>query len=577
MAGKIPQHFIDDLLSRTDIVDVVGQRVKLKRSGSNLSACCPFHNEKTPSFTVSQTKQFYHCFGCGAHGSAIGFLMEYDGMHFVDAIETLAEAQGLEIPREAQTGHTAAQPDNKPLFALLQRVAEYYDSELRQCEKAIDYLKGRGITGETAKRFALGFAPDGYDTLLQQFPQDAQALLDTGMLARNDRGNTYTRFRDRIMFPIRDRRGRIIGFGGRVMGDKEPKYLNSPETVLFHKGSELYGLFEARKSALDEACILVVEGYMDVVALSQHGVQNAVATLGTACNQQHCEIIFRTVPGVIFCFDGDRAGRDAAWRAVQACLPCLTDGRDAHFLFLPDGEDPDSLVSRQGAEGLNTALQGKVPIIDFLFNHLSLELNIEEIGGKARLVEKIKPLLSKIPAGVYRRLSEQRLESLIGLSLNMSRNPADNEQANTQASPKTAPKFAPLKGLSTMRRAIILIIHHPGLVAVLERNDYRIDRHVKGAQLLYRLIDICHPQPDISTGALLENFREDSDGPILNKLAATPYMPDGSDIDFATARPEFVHCIETLNQRTSADEVSKVRPENRTGLLAITPNKTRGN
>ncbi len=571
MAGKIPQHFIDELLSRTDIVDVVGLRVKLKRSGSNLSACCPFHSEKTPSFTVSQTKQFYHCFGCGAHGTAIGFLMEFDGMHFVDAIETLAEGLGLEVPREGGASKGPPQADNKPLFSLLQRVASHYDAELRNSPSTICYLKNRGITGETAKRFKLGYAPDGYDSLLNQFPADKKGLISTGMVAENDRGGSYARFRDRLMFPIRDRRGRIIGFGGRVMGDKEPKYLNSPETVLFHKGSELYGLFEARKAAMDADSVLVVEGYMDVVALAEHGVENAVATLGTACNQQHCEILFRVVPGIVFCFDGDRAGRDAAWRAVQACLPCLKDGRDAHFLFLPDGEDPDSLVSEQGAEALSALLQKKVPIIDFLFNHLSHDLNIDEIGGKAQMVEKIKPLLAKIPAGVYRRLSEQRLESLIGLSLDIG-------PAEPAATPKTtnAPAFAPLKGLTTMRRAIILLIHHPAVVATIPADQYRVDSSLKGASLLLDLIAICQAQAGISTGALLEHFRDREEWPIVNKLAATPYMPDGSDIDLEAATPEFKHCINELNQRSHKDELSKVSPQHRTGLLGIGRNRAPG-
>jgi len=387
MAGQIPQDFIDDLLSRVDIVEIIDQRVTLKKSGTNYSACCPFHNEKTPSFTVSQTKQFYHCFGCSANGNAIKFLMEYDSMHFVDAIETLAEGAGMEVPRGPQSN--VPRDDVKPLYTLMESVASFYQAQLKGAQEAIDYLKARGLSGETAKRFGIGFVPDGWDSLQTHIPNEEAGLIKTGMLIKPDGGKRpYQRFRNRIMFPIRDRRGRVIGFGGRVMDNQEPKYLNSPETVLFHKANELYGLYEARKAAQLNNMVIVVEGYMDVVALAQHGIDNAVATLGTAANQQHSQTLFKTVPTIVFCFDGDRAGRAAGWRALQATLPCLQDGRDAHFLFLPDGEDPDSVVKANGAAGFNDLLAQRIPIIDFLYQHLASDIDMKSIGGKAQLAEK---------------------------------------------------------------------------------------------------------------------------------------------------------------------------------------------
>lgn len=581
MAGRIPKHFIDDLLARVDVVDVVGSRVKLKRSGgSNFTACCPFHNEKTPSFSVSQNKQFYHCFGCSAHGSAISFLMEYDGMSFVDAIESLAESIGVEVPREQTTGKNSFSPqaEHKPLYELMEKVAAHYIDNLRHAKPAIEYLKNRGLSGETAKLYKLGWASDGYDNLNGAFPADSDKLKKTGMLASNDRGNVYARFRARIMFPIRDRRGRTIGFGGRVLDQQEPKYLNSPETVLFHKGQELYGLFEARRKIQDLGYALVVEGYMDVVALAQHGVMNAVATLGTAPNRQHCETLYRTSPGIVFCFDGDRAGRAAAWRAAQAALPCLRDGRDAHFLFLPDGEDPDSLVSRLGEEGFTAALANKVAIIDYLFEHQSEDLDLNEVGGKARLVEQIKPLLGTMPDGVYRDLSIQRLEKLVGMPLKELATTA-KEQAGKKAgnSPQRAAVSntagPPLKGggqgMSLMRRSMVLLLNCPAAAEHLEQERLLLDQTMEGAPLLLMLLDHCRQQPSLSTGALLEQFRDDTKNyEILNKLATLDYMPDGSTPDTETATLELNHCIEQLQKRSEKSAASKLDPGQRKGLLA---------
>jgi DNA primase len=561
MAGQIPRHFIDDLLSRVDIVDVVDQRVSLKKNGNNYSACCPFHNEKTPSFTVSQTKQFYHCFGCSANGNAIGFLMEYDGMHFVDAVETLAESVGLQVPRDAQAAR--ASDDKKPLYTLMESIAAYYRAQLRQSQDAIEYLKARGLSGETAQRFGIGYVADGWDGLQKQFPNEEVALLKTGMLIKPDAGNRpYQRFRNRIMFPIRDRRGRVIGFGGRVMDQQEPKYLNSPETVLFHKGSELYGLFEARKPAQDAGYAIVVEGYMDVVALAQHGIDNAVATLGTAANQQHSENLFRVVPTIVFCFDGDRAGRSAGWRALQATLPCLGDGRDAHFLFLPDGEDPDSIVHRNGAAGFNDLLAKRIPIIDFLYQHLSSDIDITSVGGKAQLADKAKPLLATIPASIYKQLAIRQLESLLGLSLGA-------EQASNKPY-KPAPRSLPNDGgLTPMRRAVLLLLQHPGVVEAVPPDDFDIDPDLRGADLLVKLISYCDSDQSMTTARLLERFRDTEHHNVLVKLAGRHYWPDNRELEFETAREDFIACVSQLRKKGQKKLASRVDPSAQVGLLGI--------
>lgn len=561
MAGQIPQSFIDDLLARVDVVEVIDQRVTLKKSGSNYSACCPFHNEKTPSFTVSQTKQFYHCFGCSANGNAIGFLMEYENMHFVDAIETLAESVGMQVPRDAQADK--ARDDTKPLYTLMDSIASFYQSQLKQSQLAIDYLKARGLSGDTAKRFAIGYIPDGWDTLQQHFPNEETALIKTGMLIKPEGGKRpYQRFRNRIMFPIRDRRGRVIGFGGRVLDSQEPKYLNSPETPLFHKGGELYGLYEARKAAQDNNSVIVVEGYMDVVALAQHGINHSVATLGTAANQQHSQTLFKVVPSIIFCFDGDRAGRAAAWRALQSTLPCLQDGRDAHFLFLPDGEDPDSVVKATGAAGFNDLLTHRIPIIDFLYQHLASDLDMKSIGGKAQLAEKVKPLLATIPAGVYKQLAMQRLESLIGLPMGSER-PVHAGRAVPPV------QQAHQRGLTPMSRAVLLCLQHPEIVQAIPPDEFDINPELPGADVLLKLIGQCDADPSISTARLLERFNGTSTHPFLVKLAIKPYWPDARELDLKTATEEFAHCILRLRERSKITLADKVDISAKQGLLGI--------
>ncbi|WP_457978356.1 DNA primase [Ectopseudomonas composti] len=425
MAGLIPQSFIDDLLNRTDIVDVVSSRIQLKKTGKNYSACCPFHKEKTPSFTVSPDKQFYYCFGCGAGGNALGFVMDHDQLEFPQAIEELAKRAGMDVPREESgRGHKPLQPVDSPLYPLLNAAAEHYRQALKshpQRKYAVEYLKGRGLTGEIARDFGIGFAPPGWDNLFKQLGADTlqqKVMIDAGLLIENaENGRRYDRFRDRIMFPIRDSRGRVIAFGGRVLGDDKPKYLNSPETPVFHKGQELYGLYEARKHNRDLDEIMVVEGYMDVIALAQQGLRNAVATLGTATSEEHLKRLFRIVPSVLFCFDGDAAGRNAAWRALESALPSLQDGRRARFLFLPDGEDPDTLVRAEGTDAFRARInQHAQPLADYFFQQLCEEADPRSLEGKAHLVTLAAPLIDKIPGNNLRALMRQRLSEITGLS-----------------------------------------------------------------------------------------------------------------------------------------------------------------
>ncbi len=425
MAGLIPQSFIDDLLNRSDIVEVVGSRIQLKKTGKNYSALCPFHKEKTPSFSVSPDKQFYYCFGCGAGGNALGFVMDHDQLEFPQAVEELAKRAGMEVPREdSGRKHKPRQPVDSPLYPLLAAAADYYRQALKSHptrKAAVEYLKGRGLSGVIARDFGLGFAPPGWDNLMKHLGGDAlqqKALIDAGLLIENvENGKRYDRFRDRVMFPIRDSRGRVIAFGGRVLGDDKPKYLNSPETPVFHKGQELYGLYEARQANRDLDEIMVVEGYMDVIALAQQGLRNAVATLGTATSEEHLKRLFRIVPSVLFCFDGDAAGRKAAWRALEATLPNLQDGRRARFLFLPDGEDPDTLVRAEGTDAFRARIQQhSQPLADYFFQQLSEEADPRSLEGKAHLATLAAPLIEKIPGNNLRALMRQRLAEITGLN-----------------------------------------------------------------------------------------------------------------------------------------------------------------
>lgn len=413
MAGRIPDSFIDGLLARVDIVELIGSRVPLKRKGKEYTACCPFHDERTPSFYVSPTKQFYHCFGCGAHGTPIKFLMEYDRLEFVDAVEELAKRLGLEVPRENGSGREAPR-EGQDLYAALDAAQKYFQRELANSEVAKRYLEKRGLDAATIEKFGIGWAPDGWNGLIDALGKgDARRidLLDkAGLLSKNDSGRTYDKFRARVMFPIHDRRGRVIAFGGRVIEKEDgPKYLNSPETVLFHKGRELYGLWHARQAHSKVPRLIVVEGYMDVVSLWQFGITTAVATLGTATTPDHAELLFRNAADVYFCFDGDAAGRRAAWKALESVLPRMTDGRQAFFLFLPEGEDPDTVVRSQGAAALDAALSTAQPLSEFFFAQLSSDVDLSSADGKSRLAERAKAYIARIPDGEFR----DRMQALL--------------------------------------------------------------------------------------------------------------------------------------------------------------------
>jgi len=549
MAGLIPQDFIDDLIARADIVEVVGRRTQLKKAGREFKACCPFHDEKTPSFTVSPSKGFYHCFGCGAHGTAVGFLMEFDHMSFVDAIESLAGSMGVEVPR-SESDQPARRYDE--LFSLMDTVARHWQSCLKENPAAVEYLKQRGIDGSTAKRFGIGFAPDGWSNVLDKFGKSQEAterLLATGLIIRKDNGKHYDRFRDRVMFPIRDARGRTIGFGGRTMGDGEPKYLNSPETVLFHKGRELYGMYEARQALRHIARLVVVEGYMDTVALARHGIDFVVATLGTATTDEHLNRLFRLTENVYFSFDGDRAGKKAAWRALENALPQIREGRQIRFVFLPEGQDPDSFVNQNGADAFVKLMDAGLPLSEFLIQELASQVDMDTIDGRAKLAEMARPLVNAIPTGVYRELLIEGLAEAVGLTAPKLEKMMAVGQATssrpTHAGAGTAPRRrqpAAKGGPSVVRRAITLILNHPEAGQKLDIEKLAGVQRA-GVDLLSALIETVQSEPNITTAGLLERWRHDEKGRHLGKLAAED-VPSDEDFDPAA---ELAECIQQLS------------------------------
>ncbi len=465
----IPQSFIQDLLGRVDIVEVVDRYVKLKRGGANYSACCPFHTEKSPSFTVSPTKQFYHCFGCGAHGTAISFMMEYGGMGFVDAVKDLAQSVGMQVPEEARSEQAQRRAEEGPdLYGVLLQAAQFYTSQLKAAPQAIDYLKRRGLSGEIAKRFGIGYAPDGWQNLEQVYPDYANKVLNAaGLVKQNEEGRRYDVFRDRIMFPIVDVRGNIIGFGGRVLGDGEPKYLNSPETAVFEKGRELYGLFHARRAIHDAGCVIVVEGYMDVVALAQADVGYAVATLGTATTPVHVQKLLRQADKVVFCFDGDAAGRRAAWRALENSLTQLVDGRQVGFLFLPDGEDPDSYVRAQGKAAFEALVAKATPLSRFLIDELRSNIDINSSEGRAKLMQQAKPLVKQIAAPMLSLLIRKDLAQLVGV---LQQELDAQFEIRGQPAPAPAKRAAPATQ-SILRTVLELVVVEPQLAARIKRSE----------------------------------------------------------------------------------------------------------
>ncbi len=579
MAGRIPQNFIDDLLNRIDIVEVIDARVPLKKTGREYQACCPFHNEKTPSFTVSPNKQFYHCFGCGAHGSAVGFLMEYDHLEFPEAIEELARSIGVEVPRE--DGNIPRQdPRRDDHYSLLERVDRFYRSQLRehsQAERAVSYLKDRGLSGEIAATFGFGYAPPGWDGLLKFLDNDTrsqQLAVELGLLVKRDEGGLYDRFRDRIMFPIRDRRGRTIGFGGRVMGDEKPKYMNSPESPVFHKGQELYGLFEARKANQKLERLLVVEGYMDVVALAQFGLTNAVATLGTATTPEHLERLYRTVREVVFCFDGDTAGSRAAWRALENALPVMRDGREARFLFLPEGEDPDSLVRSIGAQTFQKKTVESVPLSQFFFEHLQQQVDIGSVDGRARLVGMARPLLQTMPDSVFRDLMLDQLAERSGMNVERLQSRIfDGESLPREEPPKPQTSQS---GRSPVRAAIRLLLEQPGLAETVAIPCGFEDLDAPGIALLSRLLEMLHESPNLSTGGILEHWRGQPEEQHLAKLASTPLNlpPEGLGEEFRDAVQRLIeqrnsHRMELLLFQSRQQALSGSEKNELKALLAM--------
>lgn len=591
MAGLIAQGFIDDLLNRTDIVEVVGSRVQLKKSGKNYTACCPFHQEKTPSFSVNHEKQFYYCFGCGAGGNALGFIMDHDHLDFPEAVEELAKRAGVEVEREdssSSTPHKPRQPVDSPLYALLTAASDYYRGALKshpQRHAAVNYLKNRGVSGVIARDFALGFAPPGWDNLSKHLGGDTlqeKAMIDAGLLAENeDTKRRYDRFRDRIIFPIHDSRGRIIGFGGRVLGDDKPKYLNSPETAVFHKGQELYGLYEARKHNRQLNEIIVVEGYMDVIALAQQGLRNAVATLGTATSAEHIKRLFRVVPNILFCFDGDNAGRKAAWRALEATLGNLKDGQQARFLFVPDGEDPDSLIRSEGLEAFQARIaQQSVALTEYFFTHLAEEVNLDSLEGKAHMATLASPLIEQIPGANLRALMRQKLTQMTGLDTAPEAMPDHSPEPPQDWAPASAyeqdaadfdsytfntddysdmPTLAPTQSFRKFDRkeksrsansaparqskraqvavetphlaALRTLLHHPHLALKVDTASKLAAEDDLYAQLLVSLLEALQKSPDLQPLQLMTRWYGTEQGNLLLALAEKEWLIDEDNLE----------------------------------------------
>ncbi len=519
MPGRIPEDFINTLLDRTDIVELIGSRLSLRPAGrGEHKALCPFHEEKTPSFTVSSDKQFYHCFGCGAHGTAIGFLMEYEGLEFPAAVEELAALAGLEVPRSG----APAGPSHDGLYAALAAAQDWFVKQLGGHRPALDYLEKRGLDGQTIEAFGVGYAPAAWEALAVHLdrsgirPADAERA---GLISRRDDGRVTDRFRDRIMFPIHDRRGRVIAFGGRAMGERGPKYLNSPETPVFHKGRELYRLYQVRRGSRPER-LLVVEGYMDAAALFQFGFDNAVATLGTAVTADHLDLMFRTVPVVVFCFDGDRAGRQAAWRGLEAALPVLRDNREVRFLFLPEGEDPDSMVRRHGAERFAEAVDQARPLSDFFFDHLAAGLDMASLEGRARLAALARPYLEKLPPGPFAGLMRGALVRRSGTTMELGSSDGGNQPEGDRSN---LPADRPL---TPIQYAVALIVQQPDLAQNLDAGELRGLGSIKGLDFFLELIDFCRSRPHLSTAKLVENWRDRPEGRWLSALAGRETCAD---------------------------------------------------
>ena len=527
MAGRIPQNFIDDLIARSNIVDVINSRVPLKRKGKEYTACCPFHNEKTPSFTVSENKQFYYCFGCHAKGNVIGFLMDYEHLGYIEAIESLAADAHLDVPHEETDYSNKNSEDKQPLYDTLKQASDLFQQQLKTSERAINYLKHRGLSGEVAKIFKIGYAPDEWNFLGGRLGKSKQALaslIKTGLVISKDNNNTYDRFRDRIIFPITDQRGRIIGFGGRILDKGEPKYLNSPESAVFHKGYELYGLYECKQSLRSIERIIVVEGYMDVVALAQHGINYAVASLGTATTTEQIQKTFRTTHEIVFCYDGDNAGKNAAWRALENTLPVIRDGKIAKFLFLPETEDPDTMIRKEGKSAFEARIKNATTLSDFLFDSLKSETDIDTKEGKALLASKANALIQKMHNSLFKDLLIAELSTLVGLShqhleTKIAANTENRKPAPAKIKPSRGQQVSQQVSNNKTRLAVALLIQNPALASYHEAPESFKHAFNKGLRLLYTLQETIKTNPEISSVALLERFRGNEQEAALNTLS----------------------------------------------------------
>ena len=556
MAGRIPQAFIDDLLARADIVEVIDSHVPLRKAGRNHQALCPFHEEKTPSFTVSQDKQFYHCFGCGANGTVISFVMEFNGLGFVEAIEDLAGRYGLEIPREA--GYQPASRPRDDLYELLEQAAQFYRKQLQgQKARAVDYLQQRGISGAVMDDYEIGYAPPGWDRLLNALGKSDQArerLLETGMIIRGDKKGFYDRFRDRIMFPIRDPRGRVIAFGGRVLGQDTPKYMNSPETPLFHKGRELYGLYQVRRKRKQPEALYVVEGYMDVIALAQHGIDNTVATLGTAVTENHLEKLYRVAGRLIFCFDGDEAGKKAAWRALEIALPLLREGRQALFNFMPEGHDPDSFIREYGAEQFR-ADERTVPLSDFLLDKLKSGAGIATREGRATFLDLILPYLARMPGSGLRQLLLQETAATAQIDGDGLQKLLQDYRPGKQRRPGVSRLPQQRQRTGDISAVIAHILNKPGLAMLVEDPAELSGITVPGADFLRELVTLVHANPEITCARILENWRGTRYEMRLNELASGPGLPEDEAFDLER---EFIHKVEKLKAAKARQTIQEI-------------------
>ena len=551
MSGRIPRTFIDDLLVRVDIVDLIDTHVPLKKSGSNFVARCPFHNEKTPSFSVSRNKQFYHCFGCGVGGNAISFLMDYSHLDFVEAVEDLATFAGLEVPREAIDYKTAQKNNNlDQMYSLLQQVAVCYARQLSKNDTAriaVGYFKSRGVSGSIAKEYLLGFAPDDWHFLAQQF--DQKQLIAAGLLGQKEGGKPYDRFRGRVIFPIRDKRGRVTGFGGRVMDDSLPKYLNSPETPVFQKGREVYGLYELLEKNSKPEKILIVEGYMDVIALAEYGINYVVATLGTATSKAHIELLFRFSAELVLCFDGDDAGRQAAWRAIEAGLSSLRDGRQIRIMLLPLGSDPDSLVRNEGVDGFSERIAEASALSDYFYDHLSADHGLASMEVRARLVEKAKPYLDMLPVGVFREMMFEKLRSLAKIeSLDVLANRAALNGVVKGRLQREAYQQSPA------RTAIALLLQYPYLIEIVKQKQIDLKGlNFPGVPLLEKITRRILANNEITMAGLVEGFRGLAEEKHVNALANLPLLiPEGG------IESEFSDSLQRLVEQARDGELEKL-------------------